>query len=72
VTGPIRGQAVLYFRPDSALLVAIGSRSEGPKTGVYYYRWNGDRLELLKTELERPVSGEMKPKSDARTPGGSR
>jgi len=52
-TDPVRGQAGLYFREDSALLVAIGSKSEGPKAAVYYYRWNGRGLELLKTDLER-------------------
>jgi hypothetical protein len=52
-TDPVRGQARLYFRRDSALFVAIGSPDEGPKAAVYYYRWNGHGLELLKTELER-------------------
>jgi hypothetical protein len=51
---PIRGQAGLYFRPDSALFVAIGSQNEGPVSGIYYYRWNGRALELLKTGAEVP------------------
>ena len=53
-TDPVRAQAGLYFREDSDLLVAIGSKSEAPKAGVYYYRWTGHTLELLKTALERP------------------
>ena len=48
----IRGQAGLYFRPDSALFVAMGSRNEGPTSAIYYYRWNGRSLELLKTARE--------------------
>jgi hypothetical protein len=53
-TDPVRGQAGLYYRLDSTLFVAIGSRSEGPKSAVDYYRWNGRALELLTSELERP------------------
>ena len=49
---PIRGQAGLYFRPDSALFVAIGSRDDGPTSGIYYYRWNGRALESLKARAE--------------------
>jgi hypothetical protein len=52
-TDDVRGQAGLYFREDSALFVAIGSKSEGPRAAVYYYRWNGRGLELLRTDLER-------------------
>ena len=42
------------INPDSTLFVAIGSRSEGPKSAVHYYRRTGRALELLTTDLERP------------------
>jgi hypothetical protein len=49
---PIKGQAGLYYQPDSALLVVVGSCNEGPQSGIYYYRWNGRALHLLKASHE--------------------
>ncbi len=40
---------VLMFRPDSSLLIAMGSPDIEPKrAGVGYYRWSGARFERLK------------------------
>ena len=50
---PIAGQASLYYERDSSLLVAVGSRNESATSGIYYYRWNGHALELLRVTHER-------------------
>ena len=38
----------LQYRIDSKLLIVSGSRNEKGE-GVYYYKWDGKRLELIKT-----------------------
>ena len=38
----------LQYRIDSRLLIVSGSRNEEGE-GVYYYKWDGKRLELIKT-----------------------
>jgi hypothetical protein len=38
----------LLYRADSRLFVAAGANNERP-WGIYYYRWSGRRLELLKS-----------------------
>jgi hypothetical protein len=45
-------EAGIYFLESSSLLVVIGSQNEGPKCGVYYFRWTGRTLEPLGEETE--------------------
>ena len=36
------------FSRDSALFAVIGAPNEGPDEGVFYYRWSGDSLKLVR------------------------
>ena len=40
--------ATLNYRPNSRLLIVIGAPNE-ENVGVHTYRWNGDRLHLLRS-----------------------
>jgi hypothetical protein len=41
--------AALLYRADSRLFVAFGANNER-SWGIYYYRWHGGRLELLRSD----------------------
>lgn len=41
----------LQFKPDSKLLVVIGSRNEKGE-GVYFYKWENDKLTLIHSAME--------------------
>jgi hypothetical protein len=46
---PVQREAGLYYRADSALLVVSGVRNE-EEAGVWYFRWTGEHLQLVKTD----------------------
>jgi hypothetical protein len=46
---PVQREAGLYYQADSALLVVSGVRNE-EEAGVWYFRWTGDQLQLVKTD----------------------
>jgi hypothetical protein len=45
-------EAGIYFLESSSLLVVVGSRDEGPRCGVYYFKWTGKSLRFLRAEAE--------------------
>jgi hypothetical protein len=47
--GSSESDAALLYRPDSELFVAAGANNE-IGWGIYFYRWNGRSLELLKKD----------------------
>jgi len=38
----------LQYKPDSKLLMVTGNLNESEKGGVYYYKWDNNRLMLVK------------------------
>ncbi|MDR6790299.1 hypothetical protein J2Y58_003679 [Sphingomonas sp. BE138] len=40
---------ILNYRPDSSLLIVVGSPNENPRrAGMSYYLWNSGKLHLLR------------------------
>lgn len=56
----LRDELPLQFKPDSRLLVVVGSRNENGE-GVYFYKWDNEKLTLIRSTMERK-------QKEARTP----
>ena len=42
----------LQFDLKSNLLIVNGSRNDGLENGTFYYKWENDRLELIRLRLK--------------------
>jgi hypothetical protein len=49
----LRDEEPLHFKPDSKLLVVVGSRNEKGE-GVYFYKWDAAKLTLIHSAMQKP------------------
>jgi hypothetical protein len=66
----LRDEEPLQFRPDSKLLVVVGSRNEKGE-GVYFYKWDANKLTLIHSAMQKIEAAFTRPTALAmrRMPG---